>query len=274
VFDPERPPSVPVPAATVILVREMGRGANVEVFLVRRHRRSQFMSDAFVFPGGKIDAGDGSPEMGAVRELFEEAGILLADGSPPSDLQAWRARLNAGLATFAELLGAARLQVDATRLCWWARWITPSLEPRRFDAQFFLAECPPAVEPTIDDKEIVEAVWLTPTEALARHAADTLRLPPPQVKTLTEMEPYPSLSEVRAAAARRQAHAHPIMPRFAKDADHPALLLPWDPAYQSEGVGEAAPMPKGHFLAGGPSRFVLEGMTWRLAYAPSSLLAD
>jgi 8-oxo-dGTP pyrophosphatase MutT (NUDIX family) len=278
VFDVTRPPSVPTPAATVIVVRERPR-AGIEVFLVKRHRKSQFMSDAFVFPGGKIDASDGSPQVAAIRELFEEAGILLARGEAKpgfvDNLPEWRRRLNGREVLFSEVLVAGALRPDVTRLHWWAQWITPSVEPRRFDTHFFLAAVPPDADPTIDEKETVEAVWLTPEEALERHRAESFRLPPPQVKTLTEMLPYAGagMRPLAEAAARRKEHAHPIMPRFAELDGKVALLLPWDPVYQTAGVGEALPMPHGHFFGGGPSRFVLEGMTWRLEYAPGSLRA-
>jgi 8-oxo-dGTP pyrophosphatase MutT (NUDIX family) len=276
VFQVKGSPSTPVPAATVILVRER-RPRDVEVYLVRRHRKSQFMSDAFVFPGGKIDASDGNAEVAAIRELFEEAGILLARGIPLAGfvdaLPEWRRKLNGREVLFSEVLAAGGLRPDTSRLHWWAQWITPSVEPRRFDTQFFLAAVPPDAEPTIDEKETVDAVWLSPTEALERHQAETFRLPPPQVKTLTEMQPYTTMPALAEAAARRKSHAHAILPRFAEVDGKVTLLLPWDPAYQSAGVGEAMPMASGHFFAGGPSRFVLEGMTWRLDYAPGSFRA-
>ena len=266
---------MPVPAATVILVRERRPGADVEVFLVRRHRRSQFMSDAFVFPGGKIDDGDGSGEIAAIRECFEEAGILLARGTPPADLAEWRRRLNAREIGFREVLAAGPLEPDVARLHLWARWVTPSVEPKRFDARFYLAEAPPGAEASTDSKETTEVVWLTPEEALTQHRDERLRLPPPQVKTLTELLPYaPSgLAAVAEAAARRTPNVDPVLPRFADLDGKVMLLLPWDPDYDRAGVGDGMPLARGHFLAGGPSRFVLEGMTWRLEYAPGSLHA-
>src|SRR5262245_6711511 len=103
-LDPTRPPPTPIPAASVILVRERAHG-DVEIFLVRRHRKSTFMSDSFVFPGGKIDPDDGGPEVGAIRELFEEAGVLFATGDLPDARRAdWRRRLLARETTFAAML--------------------------------------------------------------------------------------------------------------------------------------------------------------------------
>lgn len=275
-FDPSRPASVPLPAASVILVRERRPGADVEVFLVRRHRKSSFMSDNFVFPGGKIDPEDAGAEVAAIRELFEEAGVLLARGELPAERrEAWRRRLNAREAGFAALLAGEGLTPDPARLHWWARWITPAVEPRRFDACFFLAELPSGQTPSFDDKETVEELWIAPAEALARQAAGTLRLPPPQIKTLLELgddAPH-GVGRLAARAAERARHPHPIMPRFAQLGAQVALLLPWDPEYETRGVGEAAPLPRGHFLASGPSRFLLEGMAWKLTYAPESLRA-
>lgn len=267
-FDPSRPPATPIPAASIILVRERAPGRDAEIFLVRRHRKSGFMADAFVFPGGKVDADDGSPERAAIRELFEEAGVLLARGALPAAerLADWRRRLNSRDATFPQLLAAEGLEPDLDRLHFWARWVTPSVEPKRFDARFFLAELPADQTPSFDDKETVEEAWVAPDEAIARHAATGFRLPPPQLRTMWELAPHAArgIAALAAAAAARRAQAHPILPRFAQLGAQMALLLPWDREYETQGVGEAAPMPAGHALAVGPSRFVLEGMSWRL----------
>ena len=117
-------------------------------------------------------------------------------------------KLNGREVLFSEVLAAGGLRPDTSRLHWWAQWITPSVEPRRFDTQFFLAAVPPDAEPTIDEKETVDAVWLSPTEALERHQAETFRLPPPQVKTLTEMQPYTTMPALAEAAARLYACLH------------------------------------------------------------------
>lgn len=272
-FDPTREPTTPHLAATVILTRERAGGGGIEVFLLRRHRKSTFMSDTFVFPGGRREAADRSDEEAAIRELFEEAGVLLAyqniggSGLDEGRLRDWRRKLNTDAASFADMLAVEALEPDQARLHYWARWITPSVEPKRFDARFYLAELPPGQVPSFDQKETVEELWITPAEALARHAAGTLKLPPPQLRTFSEMLPYASAgyAPLRAAADARAAHPHPIMPRFAQFGDTVALLLPWDPEYETRGVGEATPMAAGHPLAVGDSRFLLEGMSWRLA---------
>jgi 8-oxo-dGTP pyrophosphatase MutT (NUDIX family) len=252
----------------VILVRKAA--SSVEVFLVRRHRKSGFMSDAFVFPGGKMDPEDGSREVAALRELFEEAGVLIVDGAlDPERQAAWRRRLCAGETTFSALLHEEGLTPATGKLHPWAQWITPSVEPKRFDAQFYVAELPPGQTPSFDQKETVEEVWITPADAVARHETAGFRLPPPQLRTLFELIPFAEggLSAILGEAHERRAHAHPILPRFAQEGPSMALLLPWDPEYDKT-PGDGISMPKGHYLGKGPSRFLLEGMTWKLGYAP------
>src|SRR5688572_29015693 len=133
-FDPSRPPVVPREAASVILVRPRGGAGSIEVFLVRRHKKASFMSSSFVFPGGAADPDDGDPRATAARELFEEAGVLLADRfAAPALLAEWRAELAAG-AQLTAILARAELHLDLDRLRYFAHWITPSAEPKRFSA--------------------------------------------------------------------------------------------------------------------------------------------
>ncbi len=249
------------------------------MFLLKRHRRASFMSNAFVFPGGKIDPDDGSPEVAAVRELFEEAGVLLGDRSLTPDAQAgWRRRLLAGEASFAELIAAERLAPDRSRLRPWSRWITPSFEPKRFDAQFFLAELPPDQVPSFDAQETVEELWVTPADALARQSAGTLRLPPPQLRTFHELAACASLGIALARAGERQKSPAALCPRMlggpaglgpaggeAKRSpligEGITLLLPWDPDYAGA-EGEGTPLAPDHPWATPPSRFHWDGATW------------
>lgn len=231
----------PRQSAAVILVREGESDTSagpLEVCLLRRHRRSGFMASAFVFPGGVAEPEDaGDLRVTAARELAEEAGVT----------------------------------VDPAALLYFAHWVTPSFEPRRYSARFYVGVLPPGQVAAFDRVETVEQIWVTPGDALAR--AGELKLPPPQVRTLWEMAPAAGrgLDALRELCRTRAADPHPILPRAcALDGGGFALLLPWDPDYEARGQGAALPMPAGHPLAVGPSRFVLEGQAWKNIDAPGS----
>ncbi|HEU0012105.1 MAG TPA: NUDIX domain-containing protein, partial [Longimicrobium sp.] len=185
------------PAATVVLVRDGEQGP--EVLLLRRHRRSGFAAGAWVFPGGVVDAEDQSPAalarlagpspaewaarlgledageaagyvVAALREAFEETGILLARGAPALASEALedarQALLEAGegMGQVAERLG---IELDGG-VAYVAHWITPEPEPRRYDTRFFLARVPAGAECVPHAPELVDAAWLPPAEALRR----------------------------------------------------------------------------------------------------------
>lgn len=242
----------PREAATVILVRETARAPGFEVFLLRRHRGASFMSNAYVFPGGAVDEGDGDPRATAARELFEEAGVLIA-GDIPADLAGLRRRVLDG-----EKLDVA---FDLDAFHYYAHWVTPSVEKKRFSARFYVATLPAGQEPSYDDRETVDQAWVTPGEALERAAE--LKLQPPQLRTFHELAACATLDDVFALAARRASAPHPVMPRLAQLPVGFALLLPWDAEYETIGEGDAHPMPAGHLLAEGPSRFVMDASGWK-----------
>jgi hypothetical protein len=177
---------------------------------------------------------------------------------------AWRRRLLDGEARFAELLAAEGLTPGVGQLRPWSRWVTPAVEPRRFDAQFFVATGPPGDAPTCDARETVAALWLTPRAALVRWAAGTLALPPPQIVTLTELAPVAAagVGAVAAAAAARPDAARPILPRGALIDGQPVVLLPWDPDYAGLGIGAAGSSPEPARPAGAPGRFALTPAGW------------
>lgn len=261
-------PVTPRDAATVILLRQADAG--YEVFLLRRRRGASFMGGAFVFPGGAADDVDGELRVTAARELFEEAGVLLATGGAleAEELAAVRRELLDG-AALAPLLEARGLAVDPGALHYFAHWVTPSIEKKRFSARFYVAVLPPGQTPSFDDRETVDERWVSPRAAI--DLAGELALPPPQLRTFVELCEAPTIADVLALCEARARAPHPIMPRMAPlPPPHGfALLLPWDPEYETRGTGDAIPMPAGHPLASGPTRFVMEDRAWKHVDAPA-----
>jgi 8-oxo-dGTP pyrophosphatase MutT (NUDIX family) len=251
-------------AASVILLRPAG--ASFELYLLRRHRSASFMASSYVFPGGAAEPGEDA-RTAAVRELFEEAGVLLARdaGEVGETLELFsqeklRHKVLAG-APAADVLRLAGLAFSTDTLVPWSHWITPSIEPKRFSARFFVAELPAGQKPQFDAAETVDQIWLAPRDALARSAE--LALPPPQVRTCWELAQHGAIADVLAAARARAEEPHPIMPRAAPSDRGPCLLLPWDPDYTVTGTGEATPLTYRPRWAVGPSRFYLEAKTWK-----------
>lgn len=224
------------------------------------------MASAYVFPGGAADPGEDA-RTAAARELFEEAGVLLAVSAEAFDgatleMASQRYLRKAILEgkPSANVLAEAGLAWATESLVPWAHWITPSIEPKRFSARFFVVELPPGQTPQFDATETVDQVWVTPEVGLAQ-AAD-LQLPPPQVRTLWELSQCATIRDVFAAGRVRAEEPHPIMPRLAPG-ESPALLLPWDSEYLTRGTGEGTPMTYQPRWAVGPSRFVRDGAAWK-----------
>jgi 8-oxo-dGTP pyrophosphatase MutT (NUDIX family) len=226
-------------AATLILLRDPGPpGGEIEVLLLRRNARSAFLPGAHVFPGGSVEEADFSPEMdglcqglgfdrahriirdawppekslgffvAAIREAFEESGILLAGGGggwPPADEKQgarWpgeRAEVNADPSVFASRLRDRGLRLATDRLIYFAHWITPEASPIRFDARFFLAAVPPGQDASPDGREIVEARWISPREALEENGLGRLALAPPTLHSLRELEVFRTVDEAIAS---------------------------------------------------------------------------
>lgn len=261
-------------ASSVILVRPRAGSAEVEVFMLRRHRKSSFMSSAFVFPGGAAEASDADARHTGARELFEEAGVLLATSEVNADqLGRWREAINDDdhEAELDGVLATAGVTLDLDALHYFSHWITPSVERKRFSARFYVAALPAGQTPSFDNKETVDEVWVTPAEALER--SKELKLPPPQVRTFIDLQSAceAGLDAVFAECARRAEHPHPIMPRLCtNEGEGFCLLLPWDPDYETRGSGDLRTMPADHPLAVGASRFILEDMTWKNVGAPAA----
>lgn len=274
-------------AASVILLRRAEPG--FEVFLLRRHKRASFMASAFVFPGGASDP-DEDARTTAARELFEEAGVLLAKSASAIDEPSaagrgiaaeWQRDANTLEMPIVPVLRRrilagenARTMLREARLAWstdalvpWAHWITPSIEPKRFSARFFVCELPGNQTPSFDDIETVDQAWVRPADAIAR--AGELQLPPPQIRTFWELAQLDTIEEVLRAGRARADEPHPIMPR-RRSGEAPCLLLPWDPEYNDEGLGDGTPLTYQPRWAVGPSRFVLENQSWKHVRGPGS----
>jgi len=163
----EGPPVTPRPSATVLLVRD---GDPWQLLMVQRPGGADFAPGAYVFPGGTVHEDDRDFEdeirAAAVRELFEEAGILLARGARDAECKGVRRSLERG-ATFAEALQQAGLSPDFDGLVLFARWVTPALLRRRFDARFYLARLPEGQSVTPQAGEVADWLWVSPSRALA-----------------------------------------------------------------------------------------------------------
>jgi len=245
------------PAATVVLLRDAPQpgsgGATVQVFLQRRVAGMAFAGGMTVFPGGSVDTGDrvgpdlwqgpdeawwarrfgctpdeaGALVVAAVRETFEECGVLLAGpGGATVDAQA-RDDLLARRRTLGDVLGAAGLPLRADLLAPWVRWITPEAEPRRYDTAFFVAVVPDGQEADARTTEAVEAVWWYPGEALEGARRGELRLMPPTQHTLEEIAEHTSASGVLRAARSRVVQVH--RPVIHRDGRRVVVTVPGDP---------------------------------------------
>jgi ribonuclease/clavin/mitogillin len=217
-----RQPVLAHPAATVVLLRPGPDPSRPgpEVLLTLRPDSMAFGGGLHVFPGGRVDPGDGDPRIlrrsrggdpdrvAALRELFEEAGILVADradgspaGSDPglaAELPHLRAAVAAGELDLAAILERFELTLATDRLVPIARWQTPRPYPRRFDTRFFAVELPAGAELDLDPREVAGHSWLTPSAALGAMAAGEIQLWPPTSTTLQRLEHAPDVVAVRA----------------------------------------------------------------------------
>ena len=235
-------PAQPRDAATVMLLRSGSDG--LEVYMLRRKASMAFAPGAFVFPGGSVDARDADEQVAwagpdaaewgwifdappaqaralvcaAVRETFEESGVLLAGESRESVVadttsDAFEADRHALLdrsVSLAELLGQRGLVLRADLLRPWSRWITPVVEPRRFDTRFFAAALPAGQRTRDVGGEASEVAWVTPAKALQDWERGEIRLFPPTAVTLTELA---ACGDVETALTGPRAVA-PIIPEI------------------------------------------------------------
>jgi recombination protein RecT len=246
VDQPPREPAEAKPAATIVLLRDADR---MEVLLLKRHRSSGFVPGAYVFPGGRTDEDDGDPALleralnfreagvaahywfGAVREVFEETGVLLAkhdgewvaDAASSVELQQIRMNLLDEQITLQDALAECDCRIEFQDVVYFAHWITPEAEPRRYDTRFFLARLPHGREVRPDPREMTDALWLAPSEALERFAAGKLPMVFPTVRSLEQLVPFRTTTE--ALQAFRARDVEPVMPRLVRTETGVGIVL-------------------------------------------------
>ena len=261
-----KPPVTPAPAATIVLLRDRPAGG-IEILLIQRHRASKFAAGDHVFPGGKIEVADHPDDVsrwcdgfddeqaartlgatdpsrtalahwtGAIREAFEEVGVLLAvdaaGRSPavdPARLAEYRRACQRDHRAFWDLVRAERLTLTADRLAYFAHWITPEENPIRFDTRFFAAPMPEGQHAEADEGEIVGVRWLSPAEAFEAQSRGEISLRRPTIANLRLFDGAASVADALAAVAGREIPA--IRPRVIPGPDgQPRALLPGDPGW-------------------------------------------
>ena len=259
----EATPAEPRHASTVVLLRDRPDG--MQSYLLRRTRTMAFAAGMYVFPGGSVDPRDetlsdaawaGPPPAAwaallsadegltkalvcaAVRETFEESGVLLA-GAGPGDVVAdttgedWEtdraALVDRGL-SFAAMLDRRGLVLRADLLRPWAHWITPEVEPKRFDTRFFVAALPTGQRTRDVGGEADRVAWVRPADALAAADSGEMGMLPPTAFTLSELATYADVAEVLKAGDARDVK--PVLPKIVLgDDDEARLLLPHDTDY-------------------------------------------
>ncbi len=192
------PETVPRLAATVILLR--GGTDALEILLAQRNPDARFMGGAWVFPGGAVNAEDGDGEPGrkaaAIRELTEEAGVGLDD---PEALVAF------------------------------SRWITPAVVKIRYDTWFYLAVAPDGAQPTVDGREVVDARWFAPRDALRAYRTGEITLVFPTIKHLEQLSSFASAQALMHHARTRTVA--PVQPRVIGTGETARIVLPGEPGY-------------------------------------------
>jgi hypothetical protein len=148
------------------------------------------------------------------------------------------------------------VEVAPSALLPFARWVTPTSEPKRFDTYFFIATVPIGTQAKVDTAEVVELVWDTAAGILARHEAGEMKLPPPTLSTVSTLARLGAMDAIVKWA--RDRPLDPIQPKLVERDGELTIVLPWDARYLEE-RGDGEPIPAGHRLAEGPARYTLRG---------------
>ena len=249
-------------ASTVLLLRDGTPSGEIEVFMMVRHHQIEFNSGALVFPGGSVDKNDkeiaADPALysggagldgdalgfriAAIRETFEESGILLARPAGSKDLvdarranqiaTAHRAALNEGKITFHKVLVDNDMVLALDELVPYAHWITPEGMPKRFDTWFFLAAAPPDQLGAHDGRESTDSIWVSPREAVEGGESGRFKLPFPTTRNLIRLAKQPNVSAALDHAKGMSIVT--VMPVMTKTESGRQLRIPREAGYDGE----------------------------------------
>src|SRR5215467_6679527 len=252
----------PRPASTILLLRDSAAAREVEVFMMVRHYEIDFNSGALVFPGGSVDKGDNeiianpslysggegmesgelSFRIAAIRETFEESGILLArpkgskalvDAKRAGEIEAaYRADLNDRKVTFLKVLTDNGMTLALDELVPYAHWITPEGMPKRFDTWFFLAAAPPDQLGAHDGKESTDSIWVSPREALEGGESGRFKLPFPTTRNLIKLGRPASVQAALADATGKPIVT--VMPVMTRLNGGQQLRIPREAGYDGD----------------------------------------
>jgi len=269
----------PRDAVSVMMVRDAPHG--MEIFMLKRNCNLNFGSGAYVFPGGSVDETDkdsnleciceglsdreSSNRLGiesgglafwvaAIRECFEEAGILLAydkggkiisfsDRKTAKRFETYRDDINGNKKSILHICREEGLRLAVNQLYYFSHWITPLDVPHRFDTRFFVCEAPPEQVPVHDNGETVEHRWIRPRDALKLHKKGELKLIFPTIKHLEDIGKYKHSSEL-LAVARTKRYIPAILPQRTHGPDGVKILLPGDPGYGESALRSQATSKK------------------------------
>ena len=246
-----------------MLLREGERSP--EVLLLERHAKSEFLPDLYVFPGGRVDAGDRElaervvgiseaeavarahtvdPELAlgffvaAIRETFEEAGVLLArrrgesalvDAARVDVLSRHRLEIQSGQLAFREIIESEDLELAADRLTVHGQWITPEMVPRRFDTLFFAAAAPADHIAAHDGIESTDSVWIRPEDALAQARAKQRQMIFPTLANLQTISGFDDVDAIITSSRARKVV--PVLPKIAGEGKQRRMVIPADAGY-------------------------------------------
>lgn len=241
-------------AATILLIRDGKEG--LEIFMVERHHKIDFASSALVFPGGRVDEHDEALELkalsigsenddslfpyriAAVREAFEETGILLArrknddeflSGSTAFGLWGYRDKVERREILFADFLAQHNLLADCGGVVRYSHWITPAMMPKRFDTQFFIAAAPEGQAGLHDGREMVDSLWVRPQTALDDGAAGRRQVIFPTRMNLSMIVDCKNVAQAMAEARARKIIT--VEPKIDNNGAKPILRIPKEAGY-------------------------------------------